>query len=118
MKPTIEFTDVEEYPFEELKGTEPLNASMRVLSLDEASGDKTIILYHPPGQEWGGSKGKDSPAEHDYWEECLVLKGGLFDKTLGKMFKAGSYCCRPPGMLHGPWIASEEGCEEVVFVRH
>lgn len=33
--------------------------------------------------------------------------------------QAGSYCCRPPGMFHGPFKADPiEGCAELVFSRH
>ncbi|KAJ7512449.1 hypothetical protein B0H11DRAFT_1951242 [Mycena galericulata] len=131
-KPTLEFTPVSQFPL--TKGADSQSADYRILSEDPETGDKTIILTHPPGQEWGGSGGKDTQAEHIYWEEVLILRGRIYDKTLQQWFSgenrvrhnnavsclvANYYCCRPPGMLHGPWIAdSEEGCEELVIVRH
>ena len=68
-KPTLEFTAVEDFPLR-LLDDEPSSMSIRTLSHDPETGDKTIILYHPPGQEWGGAGGKDSSAVHDYWEVC------------------------------------------------
>lgn len=42
-------------------------------------------------------------AEHDYYEEVLLLKGGLIDLTLNEVFTAGMYAYRTPGMKHGPY---------------
>ncbi|KZP30277.1 hypothetical protein FIBSPDRAFT_850571 [Athelia psychrophila] len=119
-KPTIEFTPTSSFelvvPAGPLARTE---ASYRVLAEDLSTGDKTVILIHPPSQEWGGDAGKDSQAVHVYWEEVLILRGRIFDKGLQQWFSANQYCCRPPGMLHGPWIADpDEGCEEMAIIRH
>jgi hypothetical protein len=46
---------------------------------------------------------------HDYLEEVLFLSGSMHDLRLRQTFSAGSYACRPPGMVHGPW-ATPEGC--------
>ncbi|KZV88586.1 hypothetical protein EXIGLDRAFT_839119 [Exidia glandulosa HHB12029] len=117
-KPELEFTPVEAFPLVPSSDTATL-ASVRTLSHDPETKDATIILYHAPGQQWGGAEGKETPAVHEYWEEVLILKGRLYDKTLGKWFGEKQYCCRPPGMVHGPWIADEtQGCEEIVFIRH
>ena len=46
--------------------------------------------------------------------DILAIEG-----VLTPMVTAQSYCCRPPEMVHGPWIADIEiGCEEIVFIRH
>ncbi len=52
--------------------------------------------------------------EHDHWEEVYVLQGDLIvdskpDGTGGRTFLQGTYCCRPPGVPHGPF-RSETGC--------
>jgi hypothetical protein len=55
---------------------------------------------------------------HPFWEEVFILEGALHDLTLDQVFPAGTYACRPPGMAHGPWVASE-GCltVEVRYTR-
>lgn len=66
-KPTIEFTPVSEFTV--VKPSEgELTHTYSVLSEDADTGDKTILLKHPPGQEWGGTGGKDTQAQHIYWE--------------------------------------------------
>jgi hypothetical protein len=40
---------------------------------------------------------------HDYYEEVLIIEGGLIDRTLNKVFTAGMYAYRTPGMDHGPY---------------
>jgi hypothetical protein len=42
---------------------------------------------------------------HEFYEEVLILEGGVVDKTLDEAFTAGMYCCRTPGMEHGPYKA-------------
>ncbi|KAJ4480876.1 hypothetical protein J3R30DRAFT_3700334 [Lentinula aciculospora] len=52
---------------------------------------------------------------HDYIEEVIVLEGGLRDLTLQQEWGPGAYAYRLPGMNHGPYKASKDGCLE--FVR-
>lgn len=69
-KPTIEFTPTSE--FQLVRPVDAgLDASHRVLAEDHVTGDKTLVLIHPPGQEWGGAGGKEAQAEHTYWEVTL-----------------------------------------------
>ncbi|KAJ5757682.1 uncharacterized protein N7511_006376 [Penicillium nucicola] len=56
------------------------------------------------------------PITHTYIEEVCTLRGGLQDVTLGKAWGIGSYAYRFPGMKHGPYRASEEGCLQFVKV--
>jgi hypothetical protein len=49
------------------------------------------------------------PVAHDYFEEVLILSGSMHDLGLQQTFSAGSYACRPPGMVHGPWTTAG-GC--------
>lgn len=46
---------------------------------------------------------------HDFYEEILILEGGLIDKTTDEVFTEGMYACRTPGMEHGPY-AAPVGC--------
>ena len=40
---------------------------------------------------------------HDYWEHVYIVSGELTDLGLNQTFTAGTYACRPPGQVHGPW---------------
>lgn len=70
-KPTLEFTPISQFSL--TKGANSQSADHRILSEDLDTGDKTMILTHPPGQEWGGSGGKDSQAQHTYWEVGFIF---------------------------------------------
>lgn len=109
-KPTIEFTPALSFPEEDSSSK---HLSVRTLSHDTVTGDKTTLLTHAPGSSWGGPV-----CEHLYWEECYLISGRLYDEGLKKWFSAGDYCCRPPGMLHGPFRADEtEGCREICWLK-
>jgi hypothetical protein len=71
----------------------------RKLAGDRGTGEYTGLIRYEPGVD-------TSPVgvrTHDYWEEVYILEGDLIDQTLGKVFAAGMYACRPPQMPHGPW---------------
>lgn len=75
---------------------------------DKKTGGYTRLLRFMPGTH------TTEPFEHDHWEEIYVLQGDLIvdskpDGTGGNTFLAGTYCCRPPGVPHGPF-RSETGC--------
>ena len=54
------------------------------------------------------------PFVHEYWEEVYLIEGDL---TVGndaagqggESFPPGTYACRPPGAVHGPF-KSNGGC--------
>ena len=77
----------------------------QVLAGDPAGGEATLIQRYEPGTDMGVC----DPIVHDYWEEVILLSGELTDTRLQRTFTAGSYACRPPGMVHGPY-RSEGGC--------
>lgn len=52
---------------------------------------------------------------HTFTEEVCFLQGGLEDLRLGQSWGVGAYAYRKPGMEHGPYRASEEGC--LMFVK-
>ncbi|KAJ6531757.1 hypothetical protein B0H19DRAFT_1188401 [Mycena capillaripes] len=108
-KPEIEFRATTSFP-----ETKTPDLSTRTLSEDADTGDKTVLLVHKAGSAWGAPV-----CSHDYWEEVYIIEGRLFDETLEQWFEAGSYCCRPPGMLHGPFRADGEvGCREICWLRY
>lgn len=99
------------------------NHRVYTLSYDLTTGDKTIYKEPAPGSVWGGNPSdgfdKETICSRDYWEECYIIEGRLFDVGKKEWFEAGSYCCRPPGMLHGPCKADEEvGCREICLARY
>jgi hypothetical protein len=79
-------------------------------SLDEANrgGSRTRLLRFQPGIH------TTAPFVHEYWEEVYLLEGDLTvgndaEGRGGESFAAGTYACRPPGAVHGPF-KSERGC--------
>ena len=78
----------------------------RVLARDDDGVGLTRVLRWEPGLDTS----RHGPAVHDYVEEVLILSGSIRDVTLDATFAAGDYACRPPGMVHGPWV-SAEGCQ-------
>jgi ChrR Cupin-like domain len=84
----------------------------RVLARDDDGVGLTRVLRWDAGLDTSSL----GPAVHDYHEEVLILSGSMRDLALDVTFAAGDYACRPPGMVHGPWV-SAEGCE-MFEVRH
>jgi hypothetical protein len=100
MKPELEFFPSASVDWIEVSP----GIAERVLARD---GDLlTRLLRWEPGLDTSAG----GPAVHDYVEEVFILSGSMHDLTLDRTFAAGDYACRPPGMVHGPWI-SPEGCE-------
>lgn len=78
------------------------------IDLEKKTGGYTRLLRFMPGAF------TTAPFVHDHWEEVYVLQGDLIvnskpDGTGGETFRQGTYCCRPPGVYHGPF-RSETGC--------
>ena len=101
-KPALEFSSVESFDW----GAVSPGVWERVLVRDDDGVGLTRILRWDPGLDTSPL----GPAVHDYVEEVLILSGSMRDLTLDTMFPSGDYACRPPGMVHGPWV-STEGCE-------
>jgi hypothetical protein len=78
----------------------------RILSTDAVAGIATRMLRFDPGTNTRPA----GPQIHAFWEEVYIVEGALHDLTLNQTFEQGSYACRPPGMRHGPWTVSAEGC--------
>ena len=95
-KKQTELHDVSVYEWRPVEGY-PEGAFERILSYDEETGSVTRLLRCDPGYETHES------FSHDFWEEVYILKGGQIDKRLNQVFSEGMYCCRRPGMIHGPY---------------
>jgi hypothetical protein len=79
-------------------------------SLDEQrrNGSRTRLLRFAPGVF------TTEPFVHEYWEEVYLIEGDLTVGNDGagqdgESFLAGTYACRPPGAVHGPF-KSNGGC--------
>lgn len=81
-----------------MKGIKKGRAWEKILSCDEETGVCSRLYLLEPGCETRGV------ITHDFWEEVYILQGGLIDLRLKKVFTAGMYACRPPGMKHGPYF--------------
>jgi hypothetical protein len=90
----------------------PLGIEQKILAgtLDEAkrTGSRTRLLRFAPGVF------TTAPFVHDYWEEVYLINGDLTvgnnaEGRGGEGFPPGTYACRPPGAVHGPF-KSETGC--------
>jgi hypothetical protein len=90
----------------------PLGIEQKILAgaLDEAkrTGGRTRLLRFAPGVF------TTAPFVHDYWEEVYLINGDLTvgnnaEGMGGEGFPPGTYACRPPGAVHGPF-KSETGC--------
>jgi hypothetical protein len=102
-KTEMEFFDTETIPWSPV--TLRPGVSERILARDQSRGLLTRMVRWEPGLDTSSA----GPVAHDYFEEVLILSGSMHDLGLRQTFSAGSYACRPPGMVHGPWT-TVDGC--------
>jgi hypothetical protein len=102
-KNELEFLDTDTIPWSPV--TRRPGVSERILARDPSHGLLTRMVRWEPGLDTSSA----GPVAHDYFEEVLILSGSLHDLGLRQTFSVGSYACRPPGMVHGPWT-SADGC--------
>ena len=100
-KTELEFFDTESVPWVTVRP----GVSERILARDPSSGLLTRMVRWEPGLDTSSA----GAVAHDYFEEVLILSGSMHDIRLEQTFGAGSYACRPPGMVHGPWTTAD-GC--------
>lgn len=74
------------------------------LAIDKVTGDYTRLTRFRAGANTKAFGAKC----HDYPEEIMIIKGRLYDEAFAKWLETGSYASRPPGELHGPFVADEE----------
>jgi ChrR Cupin-like domain len=111
-KPHLEFNAVDMARGWETPAGYPAGIEQKILAggLDEVghSGTRTRLLRFAP------SVYTTAPFVHDYWEEVYLIQGDLTvgndaEGRGGECFAPGTYACRPPGAVHGPF-KSEHGC--------
>ena len=105
-KPAMEFSQLDlTTGWMSPPGFETAPIKQRILSSDidekKKTGGRTRLLRYEPGAYLPQS------FVHDYWEEAYVLEGDMI--VAGVKFLAHTYCCRPPGIPHGPF-GSDTGC--------
>ncbi|CAG9957200.1 unnamed protein product [Clonostachys rosea f. rosea IK726] len=81
-----------------------------VLNGDPNSDHKSCLQWYEPN----ATSVTDDIITHLYIEEVCFIEGGLSDVTLGEGWGPGSYAYRLPGMKHGPYKASPQGCLQFV----
>ncbi len=106
MKPQSDFHSVEDIPWTPIAATassaKGAGITERILSIDPNNPDNCSRLVRL-------EKGvKTGVVTHPFWEEVWVLKGTLIDEGNKVTAKEGDYCCRHPGMSHGPFYVAEE----------
>jgi hypothetical protein len=108
-KTYIEFRETDSIPWEPIPGY-PEGAYQKILS-EDAEGNRTRLLKFEPGFE------TTEAFVHDFWEEVLVLEGGLIEKEGSLIALMKHYACRPPGTPHGPY-SCPVGCMTIEFHYH
>lgn len=111
-KPHLEFHRIDRSTGWERPSGYPPGIEQKILAgtLDEGrrSGSRTRLLRFAPGVF------TTAPFVHEYWEEVYLLEGDLTvgndaAGNGGESFPPGTYACRPPGAVHGPF-KSHDGC--------
>jgi hypothetical protein len=97
----IEYLDSETIPWTKID--EGMGIFERVLSRDEDTKAYTRLVKFEVGAQL------PDIIVHDFFEEFIVIDGGLVDDTLKKTFTRGMYAFRRPGLKHGPF-RSPKGC--------
>lgn len=89
--------------WEVMEGTDGLLEQL-TLAIDKGSGDYTRLTRFKAGANTKAFGAKS----HEYPEEIMIIKGRLYDEAFDKWLEVGDYASRPPGELHGPFVAEEE----------
>lgn len=89
--------------WEEIEGSNG-NLHQITIAEDKESGDYTRLTRFRAGY----STDSFGPKSHSYPEEIFVVSGRLYDKAFKMWLEPGFYASRPPGEIHGPFIADTE----------
>lgn len=71
------------------------------ISEDPVTGDYTRLTKFKDGYSTDGFGAKS----HDYPEEIFIASGRVYDKAFKQWLETGAYASRPPGEVHGPFVA-------------
>jgi hypothetical protein len=77
------------------------NLLQLTIAEDPKSGDYTRLTKLKDGY----SSKTFGAKSHNYPEEIFVVSGRLYDEAFGIWLEPGHYASRPPGEIHGPFIA-------------
>lgn len=77
------------------------NLAQLTIAEDHQTGDYTRLTKFKSGYSTESYGAKS----HEYPEEIFVVSGRLYDKAFNIWLEPGSYASRPPGEIHGPFIA-------------
>lgn len=77
------------------------NLSQLTIAEDPKSGDYTRLTKFKSGYNSQAFGAKS----HSYPEEILVISGRLYDEAFEIWLEPGYYASRPPGEVHGPFVA-------------
>ena len=80
------------------------NLSQITLAQDSVSGDYTRLTRFKDGYNTKVFGAKS----HSYPEEIFVISGRLYDEAFDMWLEPGYYASRPPGEVHGPFLADGE----------
>lgn len=86
--------------WEAIEGSEG-NLSQLTIAEDPESGDYTRLTKFKSGYSTESFGAK----VHDYPEEIFVVSGRLYDKAFDMWLEPGYYASRPPGEVHGHFVA-------------
>ena len=80
------------------------NLSQITLAQDSINGDYTRLTRFKDGYDTKAFGAKS----HSYPEEIFVVSGRLYDEAFDMWLEPGYYASRPPGEVHGPFLADGE----------
>jgi len=107
-KPQTDFHSIEDIPWtpigDDTSSAKGEGITEKILSIDPNNPENVTRLVR---LEKGVRTGAVS-LSHSFWEEVLVLKGHMLDEGNKLEVKKGYYCCRHPGMPHGPFYIVDE----------
>lgn len=89
--------------WESIDGTDGMLEEL-TLAIDEVNGDYTRLTRFKAGADTKAFGAKS----HDYPEEIIIIKGRLYDQAFARWLEPGDYASRPPGEIHGPFVAEGE----------
>ena len=77
------------------------NLTQLTIAEDRETGDYTRLTKFKSGYSTRTFGAKS----HDYPEEIFVVSGRLYDEAFDLWLEPGYYASRPPGEVHGPFVA-------------
>jgi hypothetical protein len=77
------------------------NLTQLTIAEDPVSGDYTRLTKFKSGY----STKQFGAKSHTYPEEIFVVSGRLYDEAFEIWLEPGHYASRPPGEVHGPFVA-------------